>query len=148
MRCLNLNRYSETYPSSNGQHPWSLLDTLQDKATVFETITEDVIKHSMQKHSSNVVQMMFTYGDVEQRHQVVEEILNASYESKNAVLSMATDAYANYVLGTAMNALEECPLKERLFRVLISNIEALEQCQFAKKIVLMVKAYTNQEESS
>ena len=106
---------------------------------------KDVIKLSMQKHSSNVVQMMFTYGDVAQRHQLVEEILNASYESKNAVLSMATDAYANYVMKTAMDVLEECPLKERLFSVLISNIEDLEQCQFAKKIVLMVKAYTNQE---
>ena len=125
----------------------SSLLTRQDKATVFETIMKDVIKLSMQKHSSNVVQMMFTYGDVAQRHQLVEEILNASYESKNAVLSMATDAYANYVMKTAMDVLEECPLKERLFSVLISNIEDLEQCQFAKKIVLMVKAYTNQEES-
>ena len=92
---------------------------------------------------------MFTYGDVAQRRQLVEEILNASYESKNAVLSMATDAYGNYVLRTAManllNDTKECPLKERLFSVLISNIEDLEQCQFAKKIVLMVKAYTNQE---
>ena len=131
---------------SNHQRLCSLL-TRQDKATVFETIMKDVIKLSMQKHSSNVVQMMFTYGDVAQRHQLVEEILNASYESKNAVLSMATDAYANYVMKTAMDVLEECPLKERLFSVLISNIEDLEQCQFAKKIVLMVKAYTNQEES-
>ena len=124
------------------------LDSLEDKAIVFETITKDIIKLSMQKHSSNVVQMMFTYGDVAQRRQLVEEILNASYESKNAVLSMATDAYSNYVLRTAMDVLEkECPLKERLFSVLISNIEDLEQCQFAKKIVLMVKAYTNQKES-
>ena len=131
---------------SNHQRLCSLL-TRQDKATVFETIMKDVIKLSMQKHSSNVVQMMFTYGDVAQRHQLVEEILNASYESKNAVLSMATDAYANYVLRTGLGVLEECPLKERLFSVLISNIEDLEQCQFAKKIVLMVKAYTNQKES-
>ena len=129
---------------SNHQRLCSLL-TRQDKATVFETIMKDVINLSMQKHSSNVVQMMFTYGDVAQRHQLVEEILNASYESKNAVLSMATDAYANYVLRTGLGVLEECPLKERLFSVLISNIEDLEQCQFAKKIVLMVKAYTNQE---
>lgn len=91
---------------------------------------------------------MFTYGDVAQRHQIVEEILNASYESKNAALSMATDAYANYVLRTAMDVLEECSLKKRLFSVLISDIEALEHCQFAKKVVLRVKAYTNQETSN
>ena len=65
------------------------------------------------------------------------------YESKNAALSMAEDAYANYVLRTAIDVLENCPLKERLFGMLISNMEALEQSPFAKQIVLRVKTYTH-----
>ena len=66
------------------------------------------------------------------------------YESKNAALSMAEDAYANYVLRTAIDVLEDCPLKERLFSMLISNMEALEHSPFAKQIVLRVKTYTHE----
>ena len=70
--------------------------------------------------------------------------IDQMYESKNAALSMAEDAYANYVLRTAIDVLEKkCPLKERLFSMLISNMEALEQSPFAKQIVLRVKTYTH-----
>ena len=53
---------------------------MTDKAAVFETITKNnnILKLSKQKHSSNVVEMMLTYGDVEQRHQIIDGILNVS----------------------------------------------------------------------
>ena len=49
-----------------------------DKAAVFNAITGNILKLSCQKHSSNVVEMMLTYGTAEQRHQMVDEILNVS----------------------------------------------------------------------
>lgn len=58
----------------------SSLLSMTDKAAVFETITKNnnILKLSKQKHSSNVVEMMLTYGDVEQRHQIIDGILNVS----------------------------------------------------------------------
>ena len=60
--------------------PLLLSCPLTDKAAVFETITKNnnILKLSKQKHSSNVVEMMLTYGDVEQRHQIIDGILNVS----------------------------------------------------------------------
>ena len=51
-----------------------------DKVRVFETIVgNDIMLLSKQKHSSNVVEMMLTYGDVGQRHQIIESILDVSF---------------------------------------------------------------------
>ena len=90
--------------------------------------------------------MMLTYGGTDQRHQIVEEILNCvcvdqTYESRNAVLSMAEDQFANYVLRTAIDVLGDCPLRERLFSMLVSNLDDLERSPYAKQIVLRVKTY-------
>lgn len=126
-----------------------------DKAIVFETVTSNnnVLKLSKQKHSSNVVEMLLSYGNTSQRHQIVEEILNCfcvdqNYVQKSAVVSMAEDSYANYVLKTALDVLEEGPLRQRLFDMLLSSLEDLEQSQYAKQIVLRVKAFAQQAQES
>ena len=49
-----------------------------DRVAIFDAITTNILKLSKQKHSSNVVEMMLTHGDAEQRHQIIEEILNVS----------------------------------------------------------------------
>eukprot|EP00571_Detonula_confervacea_P014742 CAMPEP_0172300530 /NCGR_PEP_ID=MMETSP1058-20130122/2595_1 /TAXON_ID=83371 /ORGANISM="Detonula confervacea, Strain CCMP 353" /LENGTH=532 /DNA_ID=CAMNT_0013010331 /DNA_START=270 /DNA_END=1868 /DNA_ORIENTATION=+ len=119
-----------------------------DKEAVFETIitNNNILKLSKQKHSSNVVEMMLTYGNAEQHQRFIEEMLNCfcvdqNYASKSAVVSMAEDNYANYVLKTALDVLEEGPQREKMFSMLLSSLEDLEKSPFAKQIVLRVKAY-------
>ena len=66
-----------------------------------------------------------------------------TYEGKNTAISMAEDAYANYVLRTSLDVLEDnSPLKERLFSMLLLNMEDLERSPFAKQVVLRVKTCT------
>lgn len=119
-----------------------------DKEAVFETIitNNNILKLSKQKHSSNVVEMMLTYGNAEQHQRFVEEMLNVvcvdqNYVSKSAVVSMAEDNYANYVLKTALDVLEEGPLRDRMFGRLLASLDELEKSPFAKQIVLRVKAF-------
>lgn len=118
-----------------------------DKDAIFDTITSNILKLSKMKHSSNVVEMMLTYGNVEQRHDIVEEILNCycvdqDFVSKPAAVSMAEDSYGNYVVKTSLDVLQDGPQRERLFNLLISNLEDLEKSPFAKQVVLRVKTYT------
>jgi len=116
-----------------------------DRVAIFDTITTNVLNLSKQKHSSNVVEMMLTYGDVEQRCQVIEEILNGYCVdqhgvNRSAAVSMAGDAYANYVMKTVMDTIEEGPTRERLFDMLLSNLGMLEKSPFARQVVLRVKS--------
>lgn len=117
-----------------------------DKVAIFDTITSNILKLSKMKHSSNVVEMMLTYGNVEQRHKIVGEILSCycvdqDFVSKPAAVSMAEDNYANYVVKTSLDVLQDGAQRERLFDLLISHLEDLEKSPFAKQVVLRVKAY-------
>lgn len=49
-----------------------------DKSAIYETISGKIVSLSRMKHSSNVVEMMLTYGNDGQRHQIIDEILNVS----------------------------------------------------------------------
>lgn len=120
-----------------------------DRVAIFDAITTNILKLSKQKHSSNVVEMMLTHGDAEQRHQIIEEILNGycvdqNFVNTSAAVSMAEDAYANYVMKTVLDIVEEGPKRERMFGMLLSNLGELEKSPFAKQVVLRVKAYTQE----
>lgn len=120
-----------------------------DRVAIFDAISTNIVNMSKQKYSSNVVEMMLTYGDIEQRHQIIEEILNShsvdqTFVNRSAVVSMAGDAYANYVIKTALDIIEEGPKRERLFGILLSDLGVLENSPFSKQVVLRVKAYTRE----
>mmetsp|Transcript_32043 Transcript_32043/g.61371 ORF Transcript_32043/g.61371 Transcript_32043/m.61371 type:complete len:623 (+) Transcript_32043:337-2205(+) len=122
---------------------------VSDRSAIFDAITTNILKLSKQKHSSNVVEMMLTYGDAGQRHAIIEEIINCycvdhNFVNKSAAVSMSEDAYANYVMKTVLDILEEGPTRERLFDMLLSSLTELEKSPFAKQVVLRVKAYTQE----
>jgi len=121
----------------------------EDRRAIFERLVGNILALSKQKHSSNVVEMMLTYGDAAQRHEIIDEILNGycidqNFVNKSAALSMAEDAYANYVMKTVLDILEEGPKRERLFNLLLSNLGQLEQSPYAKQVILRVKTYAQQ----
>mmetsp|Transcript_36268 Transcript_36268/g.67343 ORF Transcript_36268/g.67343 Transcript_36268/m.67343 type:complete len:628 (+) Transcript_36268:163-2046(+) len=122
---------------------------VSDRSAIFDAITTNILKLSKQKHSSNVVEMMLTYGDAGQRHAIIEEIINCycvdqNFVNKSAAVSMSEDAYANYVMKTVLDILEEGPTRERLFDMLLSSLAELEKSPFAKQVVLRVKAYSQE----
>lgn len=51
---------------------------MSDREAAFNVVRSNVLRLSTQKHSSNVVEMMLTYGDADQRHDIVEEMLTVS----------------------------------------------------------------------
>jgi len=54
---------------------------------------------------------------------------------------MSKNAYANYVVKTALEVLEEGQQRDQLYSELLSNLAELEVVPFAKHIVAKVKTY-------
>lgn len=121
---------------------------LSDRRTIFETIITDnnVWRLSRRKQASNVIEAMLKNGSPYQRRQIVEEMLKVvdgnkkNTEQTSAVVLMATNAYANYVVKTALDVVEDSDLREQLYFVLRSNLAHLNDFPFAKHIVTKVKA--------
>eukprot|EP00579_Thalassiosira_antarctica_P009940 CAMPEP_0201920654 /NCGR_PEP_ID=MMETSP0903-20130614/9214_1 /ASSEMBLY_ACC=CAM_ASM_000552 /TAXON_ID=420261 /ORGANISM="Thalassiosira antarctica, Strain CCMP982" /LENGTH=525 /DNA_ID=CAMNT_0048457451 /DNA_START=98 /DNA_END=1671 /DNA_ORIENTATION=+ len=119
-----------------------------DRDAIFESITvnNSVIKFSKQKQASNVVEAMLRLGDANQRQKIVQQMLDCFCvdqhdETESAAVSMSKNAYANYVVKTALEVLEEGRQRDQLYSELLSNLAELEVVPFAKHIVAKVKTY-------
>ncbi|KAL3772927.1 LOW QUALITY PROTEIN: hypothetical protein ACHAW5_005911 [Stephanodiscus triporus] len=117
-----------------------------DKDAIFKKITfnNSVVIFSKQKQASNVVEAMLRLGDAHHRQEIVQEMLSCfcvdhCNETQSAILSMSKDPYANYVVKTALEVLEEGPQRDQLYAVLLSH-------QAELYIVAMLNSYTTSGE--
>ncbi|EED95072.1 predicted protein, partial [Thalassiosira pseudonana CCMP1335] len=94
-----------------------------DRDSLLKIIVEnDLLKLSRQKFASNVVEKLLKYGNARQRNAIVREMLQVVNESgtsqegvgSTVLLLMVRDAYANYVVQTAIDVVPEGVEKEML----------------------------------
>ena len=115
-----------------------------DRDSLLRIIVEnDLLKLSRQKFASNVVEKLLKYGNSTQRNKIVREMLKVVREGSGSqegvgssvLLLMVRDAYANYVVQTAIDVVPDGKDKQRLLDELRSNEAQLRNYTFAKHIV-------------
>jgi len=115
-----------------------------DRDSLLRIIVEnDLLKLSRQKFASNVVEKLLKYGNSTQRNAIVREMLKVVREGGNShegvgstvLLLMVRDAYANYVVQTAIDVVPEGKEKQMLLEELKANEAQLRNYTFAKHIV-------------
>jgi hypothetical protein len=91
-------------------------------------VQNDLLKLSRQKFASNVVEKLLKYGNSNQRNTIVREMLHyvehAGPEGtggSSVLLLMVRDAYANYVVQTAIDVVPEGNEKRMLIEELKAN---------------------------
>lgn len=101
-------------------------------------VANDLLKLARQKFASNVVEKLLKYGNSHQRNGIVREMLKVVHEGESrstVVLLMVRDAYANYVVQTAIDVVPEGNEKRLLLEELKANEVQLRNYTFAKHIV-------------
>jgi len=107
-------------------------------------VNNDLLKLSRQKFASNVVEKLLKYGNSNQRNTIVREMLKVVREGSSSsqegagstvLLLMVRDAYANYVVQTAIDVVPDGNEKQRLLEELKANEAQLRNYTFAKHIV-------------
>mmetsp|Transcript_30357 Transcript_30357/g.54996 ORF Transcript_30357/g.54996 Transcript_30357/m.54996 type:complete len:890 (+) Transcript_30357:227-2896(+) len=115
-----------------------------DRDSLLKIIVEnDLLKLSRQKFASNVVEKLLKYGNSNQRNAIVREMLKVVIEGgtgqegvgSSVLLLMVRDAYANYVVQTAIDVVPEGNEKRMLLEELKANEVQLRNYTFAKHIV-------------
>lgn len=115
-----------------------------DRDSLLQIVVEnDLLKLSRQKFASNVVEKLLKYGNSTQRNTIVREMLKvvceggSSHEAvgSTVLLLMVRDAYANYVVQTAIDVVPEGKEKQMLLEELKANEAQLRNYTFAKHIV-------------
>lgn len=123
---------------------------VSDRQSILEIIIAGgLLTLSRQKFASNVVEKLLKYGTPDQRNGVVAAMLHkvhdnsipsADPEGTEIVIFMVRDAYANYVVQTALDVAPEGDERRRLLAVLNANVNQLRQYTFAKHIVAKLGA--------
>mmetsp|Transcript_11132 Transcript_11132/g.24127 ORF Transcript_11132/g.24127 Transcript_11132/m.24127 type:complete len:897 (-) Transcript_11132:327-3017(-) len=115
-----------------------------DRDSLLKIIVEnDLLKLSRQKFASNVVEKLLKYGNSYQRNTIVRQMLRVVTEGETSqegvgssvLLLMVRDAYANYVVQTAIDVVPEGNEKRMLLEELKANEVQLRNYTFAKHIV-------------
>lgn len=115
-----------------------------DRDSLLQIIVDnDLLKLSRQKFASNVVEKLLKYGNSAQRNTIVREMLKVVREGGSSqegvgstvLLLMVRDAYANYVVQTAIDVVPEGKEKQMLLNELKANEAQLRNYTFAKHIV-------------
>eukprot|EP00586_Coscinodiscus_wailesii_P015614 CAMPEP_0172496956 /NCGR_PEP_ID=MMETSP1066-20121228/94710_1 /TAXON_ID=671091 /ORGANISM="Coscinodiscus wailesii, Strain CCMP2513" /LENGTH=922 /DNA_ID=CAMNT_0013269513 /DNA_START=354 /DNA_END=3122 /DNA_ORIENTATION=- len=102
-------------------------------------LSSGVLILSRQKFASNVLEKLLKHGSQDQRRVLVREMLNVIPGEEggetSVVLLMVKDAYANYVVQTMLDVLEEGEERKMLLEELNANAVQLRNYTFAKHIV-------------
>jgi len=115
-----------------------------DRDSLLNIIIENnLLKLSRQKFASNVVEKLLKYGNSHQRNTIVREMLkvvhndalNQEGTGSTVLLLMVRDAYANYVVQTAIDVVPEGTERRMLVNELKANEAHLRNYTFAKHIV-------------
>lgn len=120
-----------------------------DRDSLLRIIVEGgLLRLSRQKFASNVIEKLLKYGNARQRCAVVREMLGPAPDdellvvgrdggtgSTTVLLLMVRDAYANYVVQTAIDVVPEGSEKRTLLDELRRNEVQLRNYTFAKHIV-------------
>lgn len=105
-----------------------------DRDSILEIVIQNgILKLSKQKFASNVVEKLLKYGSADQRKRVVREMLRvidtgtedtveSGMSGPSIALLMVRDAYANYVVQTALDVISECKEKKLLISELSSHV--------------------------
>ena len=122
---------------------------VQDRQSLLGIIVAGgILTLSRQKFASNVVEKLLKYGNQEQRAGVVRAMLETVHDDSipsvspggtPIVILMVRDAYANYVVQTAIDVSVD-PERRELLNVLNANVMMLRQYTFAKHIVAKLGA--------
>jgi len=101
---------------------------VSDKETIMRTVlASGLVKLSRQKYASNVVEKLLKYGTSMVRSMIIKEMLKeADTETgTSAVLLMVRDAYANYVVQTALDVAPEGHIKKNFVQELNNHTSQL-----------------------
>ena len=99
-----------------------------DKETIMIIVLKSgLVKLSRQKYASNVVEKLLKYGTAAIREMIIKDMLKEGDDDNGttAIISMVRDAYANYVVQTALDVAPEGQIKRHFLQALSKHSSQL-----------------------
>ncbi|GAA5896446.1 hypothetical protein JCM6882_001015 [Rhodosporidiobolus microsporus] len=108
-----------------------------DKSLVVAKIYGQLLPLAQQKFASNVVEKCIIHGTDEERHRLIEEVLQPGADGTSVVKAMLTHPYANYVVQKCL-ACAVSPQREALFAEVTNQLITLRRYSAPSKHLVTI----------
>jgi hypothetical protein len=105
----------------------------QDKSRVINVVKGQVLTLSKHKFASNVVEKCIMFGDAEERHVLIEEVLALNPDGSSNLSALMKDQYGNYVL-QKMLEVSTGPQRHELASKIRPLLESLKKFSYGKHL--------------
>ena len=110
---------------------------------IYEGIKGNIFEFSKHKFASNVVEKSLTFGNKEQRKNIINEILALDDEKKDCIFTLTKDKFGNYVVQKMIEYSDEKTKKNIIERIL-SNPGMKKKEGFTKHVINFIEKINTQ----
>ena len=110
---------------------------------IYEGIKGNIFDFSKHKYASNVVEKTLSYGNKEQRKNIINEILALDDEKKDCIFTLTKDKFGNYVVQKMIEYSDEKTKKNIIDRIL-SNPGMKKKEGFTKHVINFIEKINGQ----
>ncbi|GAO48669.1 hypothetical protein G7K_2839-t1 [Saitoella complicata NRRL Y-17804] len=110
----------------------------EDRSKIIEAVKGKVLPYSKHKFASNVVEKCIIHGTTEEKHTVLEEMVEVKEDGANPLLLMIKDQYANYVVQKMLD-ISEGDQREMLVGKIRPHLQNLKKYSYGKHLVSIEK---------
>lgn len=104
-----------------------------DKSRVIEVVKGQVLTLSKHKFASNVVEKCIAFGTVEERQDIIDEMITTTSEGQSALAVLMKDQYGNYVLQKMLEVADGAQRVE-LVQKIRPILESLKKFSYGKHL--------------
>ena len=98
---------------------------------IYESLKGNVYKYSFHKFASNVVERCLTFGNDEQRKDIINEIIELDQNNPEYIINMVKDRFANYVVQKMIEHSDNNS-QQKLIKIILSKQNKIKNEGFSK----------------
>ena len=105
-----------------------------DLLPIYEGLKRNVYKYSFHKFASNVVERCLTFGNENQRKEIINEIIELDQNDQEYIINMVKDRFSNYVIQKMIEH-SDYNNQQKLIKMILSKQNKLKNDGFSKHVL-------------
>ena len=105
-----------------------------DLLPIYASLKGNVYKYSFHKFASNVVERCLTFGDENQRKEIINEIIELDENDPECIINMVKDRFANYVVQKMIEH-SDFDNQQKLIKIILTKQNKIKNDGFSKHVL-------------
>ena len=109
---------------------------------IFQSLKGNIYQYSFHKFASNVIERCITFGNEQQKKDIINEVFNLVQRDEELIINMVRDKFANYVVQKIIE-FSESNIQQELIRIILSRQNKIKNEGFSKHVLNYIEKLNN-----